>query len=151
MSPEVRRSWLKLQTRLLIKAVGGLEVASAVCEAECRSYSVAQLSRCQTPTAPDMLPLDIVDCLESYCGQRIVSRALASTVRAVSGGNLRDEASDVTEAAADLQKHVRIALADDGVISPQEAAELMQLVEKIASEAAEVKSALLPLLGRGVV
>lgn len=150
-SPEVeaRRKWLKLKTRQLIKACGGLELASEVCELECRSYSAAQLSRCQNPALPDVLPLDILDCLEAHCGERIVSRALsAQPGRAGSVADLRDEASDVTEAAAELQKHVRAALSDDGEIDPREAEVLLALVQRAKGELADVEASLAVLTRR---
>lgn len=145
-----RRNWLKLKSRLLIKACGGLESASEACAAECRPYSVKQLSRCQNPAAPDLLPIDIVDCLEAYCGQHLVSQAIAnSKPRTGTPGELRDESSEVTETAAELQRHVREALAD-GVIEPDEAGRLMEIVQAGKDHLADVEACLLPLLKRGV-
>lgn len=146
-----RRNWLKMRTRLLISACGGLEMASEVCGAECRPYSLKQLSRCQNPNAPDMLPIDIMDCLEGHCGKRIVSQAV-SVGKAHTGtaGELRDESSEVTETAADLQRHIREALADDGEIDAAEAAALLAIAEQGLSHMADVVECLKPLLKRGV-
>lgn len=150
MSAQSRRNWLKLKTRQLIKACGGLEAASEACAAECRPYSVKQLSRCQNPSAPDLLPLDVVDCLETYCGQHVVTQAIASSKpRTGTLGELRDESSEVTETAAELQRHVREALAD-GEIDPGEAAELMEIVQRGKGHFADVEASLTPLLKRGV-
>lgn len=146
-----RRNWLKMKTRQLIKSCGGLEAASEACAAECRAYSVKQLSRCQNPAAPDLLPLDILDCLEAFCGQRIVSQAMAaSRARTGTTGELRDEASEVTETAAELQRHIREALADDGEIDPVEAVGLMEIVQAGKGHFADVEACLGPLLKRGV-
>lgn len=146
-----RRNWLKMKTRQLIKACGGVKLAAEACAAECRSYSVQQLSRCQNPNAPDLLPLDILDCLEAFCGQRIVSQAMAaSRARTGTTGELRDEASEVTETAAELQRHIREALADDGEIDPAEAAGLMTIVQEGKGHFADVEACLAPLLKRGV-
>lgn len=146
-----RRNWLKMKTRQLIKQCGGLDAASEACAAECRPYSVKQLSRCQNPNAPDLLPLDILDCLEAFCGQRIVSQAMAaSRARTGTTGELRDEASEVTETAAELQRHIREALADDGEIDPAEAVGLMEIVQAGKGHFADVEACLAPLLKRGV-
>ena len=146
-----RRNWLKMKTRQLIMACGGLDAASEACAAECRPYSVKQLSRCQNPAAPDVLPLDILDCLEAFCGQPIISQAVAaSRPRTGTTGELRDEASEVTETAAELQRHIREALADDGAIDPAEAMGLMQIVQEGKGHFADVESILGPLLKRGL-
>ena len=39
--------WLKLKTRQLIAACGGLDEASRACAEGCRPYSIPHLSRCQ--------------------------------------------------------------------------------------------------------
>lgn len=146
-----RRNWLKMRTRLLIAACGGLDLASEVCAAECRPYSVQQLSRCQNPNAPDMLPIDILDCLEGHCGKRFVSQAMSvAKVHTGTVGELRDESSEVTETAADLQRHIREALADDGEIDAVEAAALLAIAEQGLSHMADVVECLKPLLKRGV-
>lgn len=146
-----RRNWLKMRTRLLITACGGLEMASEVCAAECRPYSVQQLSRCQNPNAPDLLPIDILDCLEAHCGKPIVSGVIASNrSRTGAAGELRDESSEVTETAAELQRHVREALANDGEIDSAEAAILLPIAERGMSHMADVVECLKPLLKRGV-
>lgn len=145
-----RRNWLKLKTRQLIDACGSLDLASDVCATECRPYSVAQLSRCQNPNAPDLLPIDIVDCLEAHCGKPIVS-ATISNGRMHTGtvGELRDESSEVTEAAADLQRHIRNALTD-GEIDPAEASSLLALTQEAMKQLSDVEDCLKPLLKRGV-
>ncbi|WP_312126538.1 hypothetical protein [Brevundimonas sp.] len=145
-----RRNWLKLKTRLLIDACGGLELASDVCAAECRAYSVKQLSRCQNPNAPDVLPIDILDCLEAHSGRHIVSSAIgANRWRTGTAGELRDESSEVTETAADLQRHIREAMSD-GEIDAVEAERLLKIVEAGMGHLADVEACLRPLLKRGV-
>ncbi|HWW11291.1 MAG TPA: hypothetical protein VN018_02160, partial [Brevundimonas sp.] len=95
------RRWLKLKTKRLIEACGGLKEASAACAEGSRPYSDKQLSRCQVVDAPDFLPIDIVLCLEAYCGEPIVTGAMAEArPAAVEAGELRDELSDVVEGGA---------------------------------------------------
>lgn len=140
--------WLKLKTRKLIAACGGLEEASRACAEGGRRYSVPHLSRCQNPETPDLLPIDIVACLEAYCGQKIVSRALFEVVRETQTvGDVRDEASEVTECAASLQRRIREALANDGVIDRREAAGIAQDVEDAMSQLRDVAACLANIVG----
>lgn len=144
-----RRNWLKQRVRLLIAACGGLIEAEAACAAECRAYSSKQLSRCQNVRAPDMMPIDIVLCLEAYCGQPMVSRAMAEARPSTgTAGELRDEASEVTETGAELQRSIREALAD-GEIDPKEAAALLDTVQTAKSHLDDVEACLIPLVKRG--
>lgn len=141
--------WLKAQTRKLIKACGGLEEASRACADECRNYSVQQLSRCQNADAPDLLPIDIVACLEAYCGEPIVSRAMYDARPATaSSGELREEACDVIEAAGALFARIRAAQAD-GKICRREAAEIAAVFETLKAETREAEAALALLVEGG--
>ena len=133
----------------MIAACGGLVEAEAACAAECRPYSSKQLSRCQNVRAPDMMPIDIVLCLEAYCGQPLVSRAMAEARPSTgTAGELRDEASEVTETGAELQRSIREALAD-GEIDPKEAAALLDTVQTAKSHLDDVEACLIPLAKRG--
>lgn len=142
MSDNAPNRWLKLKTKLLLKACGGLEEASAACEASCRPYSVAHLSRCQRAETPDFLPIDIVLCLEAYCGQPIVTAAMAE-VRPAGElvGCLRDEVADVIERGGDLSKAVRAAMAD-GQVDPREGAEIGVMLDAFFEELHQVREAL---------
>ena len=134
--------WLKLKTKLLIKACGGLEEASAACKESCREYSVPHLSRCQRPERPNFLPIDIVLCLESYCGLPIVTAAMAETRPAGEAvGSLRDETADVIERGGDLFKVVRAATAD-GQVDPREGAEIGAMLDEFFAELHQARQAL---------
>jgi hypothetical protein len=134
--------WLKLKTKRLIAECGGLDEASRACAEGCRPYSVKQLSRCQVPTAPDFLPIDIVLCLEAYCGQPIVTGAMAEArPAAVDAGDLRDELSDVVEGGAALTSRWRSIMADDRV-TPAERAEMEAGLERLAEEVRQAQAAL---------
>lgn len=116
MMPSDPKRWLKLKTRRLIERCGGLEEASRACAEGCRPYSVKHLSRCQVVTAPDFLPIDIVLCLEAYCGEPIITGAMAEARPAVTEcGDLRDELADLVEGSAGLLGRWRAALADGDV------------------------------------
>lgn len=142
--------WLKLKTRKLIDLCGGLDEASRACAELARPYSSKQLSRCQLPNDPNLLPIDIVAALEAYCGDPVVSRAMVEARPAATvPGDLRDEASEVTEQAAALQRRIREALSDDGEIDAREAAEIAEGVERGMDELRDVAAALAAIVGKG--
>jgi hypothetical protein len=92
--------------RQLIEACGGLTEASR----ECR-IGKTQLGDCQLPHGEAFMPADVIFALERYCGQPIYSRALyEARPEAREGSDLRDEASEATEAVAALQHAVREAV-----------------------------------------
>lgn len=137
---------LKMLTRKLIKACGGLDEASIACEAECRPYSIPHLSRAQNPAYPDYyLPADIIECLEAYAGQPIMTRPMAEArPSAVPVGDVRDELSDVTEGGAALLSRWRAIMAD-GRVTDAERGEmtgaLIALREQVDEAVASVASA----------
>lgn len=136
------KRWLKLKTRQLIDRCGGLEEASRACGEACRPYSVPHLSRCQVPTAPDYLPIDIVFCLEAYCGEPVITGAMAEArPSAVMAGDLRDELSDVVEAGAALLARWRAMMADNN-IDADERAEMSAGLEALVDEVRQAQAAL---------
>lgn len=142
MSGADPKRWLKLKTRRLIEACGGLDEASRACAEGCRPYSVKHLSRCQVPTAPDFLPIDIVLCLEAYCGEAIVTGAMAEArPSAVVAGDLRDELSDVVEGGAALISRWRAVMADNR-LSPGERVEMRAGLDGLADEVRQAMTAL---------
>lgn len=143
MSPREPNRWLKLKTRQLVKACGGLEEASNACEAACRPYSVPHLSRAQNASYPDCyLPIDIVHALEAYCGEPIVSAAMAeSRPWGEPVGNVRDEMAEVIERGADIGRALREVMAD-GRIEPREEAELSVMLDALSADVSEVRAAL---------
>lgn len=134
--------WLKLKTRQLIAKCGGLDEASRACAEGCRTYSIPHLSRCQVAGGPDFLPIDIVLCLEAYCGEPIVTGAMAeSRPSAVSGGDLRDELSDVVEGGAALMTRYRTIMAD-GRMDVRERGEMSAALEALIEEVRQAQAAL---------
>lgn len=139
--PDPKR-WLKLKTRQLIDRCGGLDEASRACRETCRPYSVPHLSRCQVPTAPDFLPIDIVLCLEAYCGEPIITGAMAEArPSAVEAGDLRDELTDVVTGGSALLARLRSMLADDD-LDPAERAEMAAGLEALLGEVQQAQAAL---------
>lgn len=146
MSAADPKRWLKLKTRQLIDRCGGLEEASRACRETCRPYSVPHLSRCQVPTAPDFLPIDIVLCLEAYCGEPIITGAMAEArPSAVVAGELRDELADIVEGGAAAMARCRAAMSD-GHLDAGERAELAASLDALAEE---VRQAQVALAGTG--
>lgn len=136
------KRWLKLKTRQLIDRCGGLEEASRACRESCRPYSVTHLSRCQVPTAPDYLPIDIVLCLEAYCGEPVITGAMAEArPSAIVSGDLRDELSDVVEGGAALTSKWRAMMADNR-LTPAERSEMAAGLESLAEEVRQAQAAL---------
>lgn len=139
--------WLKSRTRALIKACGGLDEASRACAETCRPYSTSQLGRCQTVGAPDFLPIDIVLCLEAYCGTPHVTSAMCEArPGAVIAGELRDELSDVVEGGAALLARYRSAMAD-GLIDAREQADFSQALDALVEEVRQAQAALNDMAG----
>lgn len=144
------KRWLKLKTRQLIDRCGGLEEASRACRETCRPYSVPHLSRCQVPTAPDYLPIDIVLCLEAYCGEPIITGAMAEArPSAVVAGDLRDELTDVITGGSALLTRWRAIMADDHA-DASERAEMRLGLQALAEEVRQAEAALdaAPAAGR---
>ena len=139
------KRWLKLKSKQLIKACGGLEEASRVCAEDCRPYSVSQLGRCQNVNEPDFLPCDIILCLEAYCGEPIVTRAMAEArPAAVAAGEFRDELSDVIEGGAALSGRWRAIMADCR-LDPGERMEMTAGLDALMDEVRQAQAALAAL------
>lgn len=121
-------------TRELIDACGGLEVAARHCRVK-----LTQLSRCQTHGSGCFLALDVVIALEAYCKRPIISAAMIEAVpdkRRTS--DLRDEAGEHFEAAADLHKIIRLA----DRAKPSARREIRNKITVARNELADVEAAL---------
>lgn len=142
MTAAAQSRWLKLKTRQLIAKCGGLDEASRACAEGARPYSIPHLSRCQVAGGPDFLPIDIVQCLEAYCGEPIVTGAMAeSRPSVVTGGDLRDELSDVVEGGAALMTRYRAIMAD-GRMDGRERTEMSAALEALIEEVRQAQAAL---------
>jgi hypothetical protein len=124
---------LKLLTRDLITACGGLTEATSACR-----YDAPRLSRCQTVGSPDFLAIDVVATLEAYCGQPIISQALCDqSAGKPASADLLTEACQVNEAGGDLQRVVRLAAAD-GKITPREEDEIRRKADAVLRQVHDV-------------
>lgn len=112
---------LKLLTRDLIDACGGLAEAAKDCR-----YDVPRLSRCQTIGQPDFLAIDVVARLELLAGRPIISKALAEEHGDVAASaNLMTEGCEALENVAHLTSRIRLATAD-GKVTPRESDEIIK-------------------------
>lgn len=109
------RRWHARHARLLIEAVGDLDECASLCR-----VNKTQLSDYQSRNGVGYMPADVIADLERDCGLPIYSGALATAnAEALLAKNLRDEACEAAEAAADLQRRVRIASSDDKISSAE--------------------------------
>lgn len=91
--------------RELIAACGGLDEAAAACR-----LKKSRLAHFQDPDLGAYMPADVIAGLEEYCGRPIYSRALAEARPCgPCGEGLIEEACQVTEGAAALQRLARLA------------------------------------------
>ncbi len=133
-----QHAWL---ARRLIDACGGLNAAAAVCRPR-RS----RLSQCQNPSdEPDCvdayLPADAIADLEAYCGEPIYSRALLESHPGhVDAQGLFTEACETTEAAAELQRTLRKALADPERLSRRVREDIGRALAAVEHELHQVAS-----------
>ena len=106
-----------LLARTLIERCGGLDEAAKACR-----VGRSVLSQCQTAGAGAFMAADVLADLEAYCGEPIYSRDLVEHRPCRSmATDLLKEACEVTEAAGDLQRDVRAAVADGSISELEEA------------------------------
>jgi hypothetical protein len=93
-------------THQLYAEHGGLDGSSRACR-----LKKTRLAECQDHTSGASLPVDVVNQLELACGKPIISRALMEDCPLASRpDDLTAEACGTVEAAAGLQRLVRLAL-----------------------------------------
>jgi len=121
--------------RNLIKACGGLEESAQACR-----IGKSQLSNAQNANHDAILPADVIQELESYCGDPLYSRALLEACQAVSGtGDIVGEALDVVGQVATLSAHIHHALADN-VVTPSEANKVADMIVVIRQSVAQIEN-----------
>ena len=83
----------------------------------------------------------IIVCLEEYCGEPVIGRALMEARPASAQiDSAMTEAAETTEAAASFQSKVRRAVAD-GVVTVAEQAELEREAEALFEQARQSREA----------
>jgi hypothetical protein len=122
---------LALLTRQLIALAGGLDESARACR-----LKKSRLAECQHPASGAFLPIDVVNALEIYVGEPVVSRALVEDRPArLYPEDLVAEACRTAEDGSDLQRLVREALKPGRPVTPRQAdaieAELVALLEQV--------------------
>lgn len=122
---------LALLTRQLIALAGGLDESAHACR-----LKKSRLAQCQDPASGAFLPLDVVNALEIYVGEPLISRALVEDRPArLEPDDLVTEACLTAEEGSDLQRLVREARKAGGRITPRQAAaieaDLMALIDQV--------------------
>ena len=123
MTPEKHRAHAHLALQL-IRACGTLKEAAGVCRLE-----KSRLQEFTDPTTGALMPIDVVEELQEYCGRPIYWEGVAAMLphRPADAG-VRDVACALTEHVVALQAYVRRATAD-GALSPRERREIERLVQ----------------------
>ena len=102
MTPEKHRAHALL-ARTLIRACGGLVEAASACRLE-----KSRLQEFCDATRLALMPLDVVEELQDYCGRQIYFEGLAAMLPCTGGArSLEEESCSLTEAVASLQAYVR--------------------------------------------
>ena len=103
MTPEKHRAHAML-ARHLVRACGGLIEAAGACRLE-----KSRLQEFGDPTKLALMPLDVIEDLQAYCGASIYFEGLAAMLPCKGGAtSLEDESCSLTEAVASLQAYVRL-------------------------------------------
>ncbi len=137
-----RPEWhgLKVATRQLVVASGGLEAAAAACR-----LKHASLARHYSPEHPEMLPLDVIAELQRVAGVVPVTTALAH----LSGHALVPLAAEPGESELLKQAGTLMRLAGqacmsaaeamaDGVLTPAECAQLSGELHAVVNAASSI-------------
>jgi hypothetical protein len=133
-----QHAWL---ARQLIEACGGLKEieAAGVCRLKRSRLSEYQDPIGRAGIAEAYMPADVLADLELYCGKPIYSRGLLEAHPGhVDTEGLLSEACSTTEAAAELQKTLRKALADPGRLSRAARQHIGTLLATVDQELREV-------------
>jgi hypothetical protein len=148
MNPVHRHLWTQA-TKALIADAGGLDAASALLAQAGQSLSITQLSRCQTPHAPDLLGREAMLALCEITG----SPAFAEMLAAMAGKRLapaRGAEEDSPEAVgavaalisecAEVTHRAAEALRD-GKITPTEGAAVLKALGDLSETMSDVQQA----------
>ena len=159
MNHPISDAWfirIKLATRELIKVNRGIVAAGEIAHA-----SKSEVSRWQSPTDPDIIPLTAVLALEAECGVCLVTSVMAELngqrIGTPEGGCLHTaiagQQAEALRLAAAMMTEGAAALAD-GKVTPAEAAmidraasDLQRAIEPLRRNLAAVQAALLARRG----
>lgn len=131
MRSPIADSWfiaIKQATRDLVRASCGIVAAGEIAHA-----SRSEVSRWQSATDPDIIPLAAVLALEAECGQPLVTGAMARLHGMRLAGDGPASAAAIAASHAQIMQHFARLMQDmahalaDGQITPSEAGSLRRL------------------------
>lgn len=131
----MNKNLIKLLTRDLIEACGGLKTASDAC-----GLSEGQLSRCQNANAPDTLNIFAMYRLERCAGKPIVSEPISKACGDDAGADVFEEILDVVQAAGQALDVGRRAKAD-GKVTENERREIDEALNHAERQIREARAA----------
>lgn len=119
----------------LIDACGGTKGSAVILE-----MSEGNVSRFKDHRYGQVLRADQIAELEHACKEPLYSRAMLEAIEPPLAGDLPTEACEATEAAADLQRMIRLAL-NDGRLSPREIDRIRAAAMQACEQVREVVTA----------
>lgn len=124
--------------RQLVAKCGGVD---EIVRANACRLKASRLYELQDVEAGGLATADVIADLEAYCGEPVYSRAMAEARPSrPDAAGLLDEACDIAEGGAALQKTVR-ALLRGGPLSPRARGALEVLADELAEELRAFKAA----------
>lgn len=127
-----------IQARRLIRAVGGVEAASAICGGK---PSAQMFSNYQNPEQRAFMPGHIIESLEREAGVAIYSAALVNLVNPAPSQSMLEDAMDAARIAGGLPKQIHEALRD-GRIDAFEHRAITAVIDDLRAELDAMQSAL---------
>lgn len=126
-----------LLARALIDANGGVD---ACCSPVTR-VERSQLYAYRQFDSGVFMPADVIDALETKCGNPVYSSFLFGQVEARPQSNcLVQEAADVDEAGNDVWRYLRRAVADGRPLNESQRREAERLLQRLDRETAELRA-----------
>ena len=129
-----------LLARALIDANGGVD---ACCKPVTR-VERSQLYAYRDFNSGAFMPADVIDALESRCGNPVYSSFLCSQIQPETpqAACVVDEAADVDEAANDVFRYIRHIRGGGGDLTPAQKREAHALLMRVDKESAELRAVL---------
>lgn len=126
-----------LLARALIDANGGVDA----CCAPVTRVERSQLYAYRQFDSGVFMPADVIDALESRCGNPVYSSFLFNQVEAKPETNcVVQEAADVDEAGNDVWRFLRRAAAEGGPLTEIHRREAERLLQRVDRETAELRA-----------
>ena len=127
-----------IQARRLIRAVGGVEAASAICGGK---PSAQMFSNYQNPEQRAFMPGHIIEALEREAGVAIYSAALVNLVSPSPSRSMLEDAMDAARIAGGLPQQIHQAL-KDGQIDQLERRAITSVMDDLRAELDSMQAAL---------